>query len=273
MKKLFIVLTSLLLVLSLTSCGKKENEVVVPVEPENNQPTDEKTEGVSTYLEYVALPSDGTAEVTIEAYVQAAQSYYEGTATAYLQDKDGGYFVYNAAISEEDYAKIVTSTDFKEGWYGEGTGAKVRAKGTKSEWSGEVEIIDGTIEVIDTENTYKAEPVIATEAFGTDQLIDCANELVTVNGKIAPSTDADGNEVAYLYKYNGSGAAGNNDDVYFNVDIDGEIFTFTVESYLAYEGSDVYTAATNLQVGQEVTLTGFLYWYNAPQLHVTSIGA
>ena len=81
------------------------------------EPTPEPTETVLSYAEYAALPTDGSAEVTIEAYVQAAQSYYNG-ATLYLQDKDGAYFVYNGQISEDDYAKLVDSTDFTDGWKG-----------------------------------------------------------------------------------------------------------------------------------------------------------
>ena len=58
-----------------------------------------------TYDEYMAAAVDD--EVVIEAYVQAKQSWWEDKATLYTQDKDGAYFVYNAACSEDDYAKLV----------------------------------------------------------------------------------------------------------------------------------------------------------------------
>ena len=48
-------------------------------------------------------------------------------------------------------------------------------------------------------------------------------------------------------------------------------YTFLVESYLCYNGSDAYDAAEALQVGQTVDLEGFLYWYEGPQPHITSI--
>ena len=62
-------------------------------------------------------------------------------------------------ISEDDYAKIVLSTDYSEGWVGLGTGAKVQVKGVKSVWSGEVEIIDATFEIM--EGNYVAGANIA----------------------------------------------------------------------------------------------------------------
>ena len=85
---------------------------------------DEKSEGVMTYEEYMAADLD--SEVVIEAYVQAKQSWWEDKATLYTQDQDGAYFIYNAACSEEDYAKLVPGT-------------KIKVTGYKTEWSGEVE--------------------------------------------------------------------------------------------------------------------------------------
>ena len=95
---------ALLTVFALVGCTKQnEPEPVVEPEPTEDNP-------VMTYTEYAALPADGSATVVIEAYVQAAQSYWNG-ATLYLQDQDGAYFVYQGQISEEDYAKVVDSTD------------------------------------------------------------------------------------------------------------------------------------------------------------------
>ena len=48
-------------------------------------------------------------------------------------------------------------------------------------------------------------------------------------------------------------------------------YTFTVESYLCGEGTDVYTTVTNLNVGDVIDVEGFLYWYNGAQPHVTSV--
>ena len=72
---------------------------------------EEKSEGVMTYQEY--MDADLDSEVTVETYVQAKQSWWEDKATVYTQDKDGAYFVYNMACSEEDYDKLVPGTKIK----------------------------------------------------------------------------------------------------------------------------------------------------------------
>ena len=88
---------------------------------------------------------------------------------------------------------------------------------------------------------------------------------------VEASTDADGNEAAFLYKYNGAGADG--DDLYFNVSIDGVTYTFTVESDLCGAGTDVYEAVKALNIGDVIDLEGFLYWYNGVNPHITAVAA
>ena len=219
---------------------------------------DEKSEGVMTYAEYVAADVD--TEVTIETYIQAKQGWWEnegvGVATFYTQDQDGGYFLYNMPCSEEEYNDELT------------VGTKIKVTGYKSEWSGEVEITDATFEV--EEGEYTAEPVDVTDLLGSDELTDYMNQYVAVNDlTVAASTDADGNEVAYLYNYDGSGSQG--DDLYFNVTAGDETYTFTVESYLCGSDTDVYKAVEGLNVGDTIDIEGFLYWYNGAQPHVTSV--
>ena len=99
-----------------------------------DEAAEEKCEGVMTYQEY--MDADLDSEVTVETYVQAKQSWWEDKATVYTQDKDGAYFVYNMACSEEDYDKLVPGT-------------KIKVTGYKAEWSGEVEITDATFEIVD----------------------------------------------------------------------------------------------------------------------------
>lgn len=219
---------------------------------------DEKSEGVMTYAEYVAADVD--TEVTIETYIQAKQGWWEnegvGVATFYTQDQDGGYFLYNMPCSEEEYNDELT------------VGTKIKVTGYKSEWSGEVEITDATFEV--EEGEYTAEPADVTDLLGSDELTDYMNQYVAVNDlTVAASTDADGNEVAYLYNYDGSGSQG--DDLYFNVTAGDETYTFTVESYLCGSDTDVYKAVEGLNVGDTIDIEGFLYWYNGAQPHVTSV--
>ena len=208
---------------------------------------DVKSEGVMTHDEYLAAAVDD--EVTIETYVQAKQSWWEDKATFYTQDKDGAYFIYNMPCSEEDYEKLVPGT-------------KIKVTGYKAEWSGEIEVADvSSFEIEDGE--YIAEPLDVTDLLGKDELIDHQNELVSFKGMTveAAGQDADGNDVAYLYNYDGSGSEG--DDLYFNVSLNGETYTFTVESYLCDKDSDVYKAVEALNIGDKIDMEGFLYWYEA----------
>lgn len=208
-----------------------------------------KSEGVMTYAEYIAADVD--TEVVIETYVQAKQSWWEDQATVYTQDEDGAYFLYNMACSEEDYEKLTVGT-------------KIKVTGYKSEWSGEVEIIDATFEI--EEGSYIAEALDVTDLLGTDELIDHQNEYVSFTGM---TVEDSGDGAAFLYSWDGSGSDG--DDLYFNVSLNGETYTFTVESYLCDNTTDVYAAVTNLQVGDVIDMEGFLYWYEGVNPHITSV--
>ena len=208
-----------------------------------------KGEGVMTYEEYAAAELD--SEVVIEAFVQAKQSWWEDKATVYLQDKDGAYFVYEMACSEEDYAKIPTGT-------------KIKVTGYKAEWSGEVEIVDATFEILEGE--YIAEATDVTALLGKDELIEKQNMFVSFKGMTVEASEGD---APFLYKWDGSGQEG--DDIYFNVSIDGQTYNFTVESYLTDSSTDVYKAAQGLKVGDVIDMEGFLYWYEGVNPHITAI--
>ena len=212
---------------------------------------------VLSYEEYMAAELD--TEVTIQAYVQAKQSYYaeQGTATVYLQDQDGGYFAYDMACTQQEYDAMTEGTC-------------IQVSGFKSEWSGEIEIMDGQLDQIVEGDTFVAEPFDATSLLGTDELEQHQNEKVSFTGlTVAPSTDADGNEAAFLYNYDGSGTQG--DDVYFNVSYNDQTFSFVVESYLCDSESEVYKAVEALEVGQTIDCEGFLYWYEGANPHITSV--
>ncbi len=218
---------------------------------------DVKSEGVMTYAEYAAAAMD--SEVVIEAYVQAKQSWWEdngqGKVTVYAQDKDGAYFLYEMACTAEENEKLVEGT-------------KIKVTGYKAEWSGEVEIIDATFEIM--EGNFVAEALDVTELLGADELINHQNKKVAFKGMtVEASKDAEGNDVAFLYNWDGSGQDGN--DLYFNVSYNGATYTFTVESYLCDNTTDVYAAVKNLQIGDVIDMEGFLYWYNGVNPHITSV--
>ena len=240
MKKFFAVLLALSMVFALAACTSGSNEPAA--EPEVD--IFAKGEGVMTYAEYAAADLD--TEVTIETFVQATQSWWDNTITAYTQDNEGAYFLYNMACSEEDAAKLVPGT-------------KIKVTGFKSEWSGEVEIVDATFEI--EEGEYIAEATDVTALLGTDEMIQHQNQFVAFKGMTVESEA--------IYKWDGSGADG--DDLYFQVSKDGQTYTFTVESYLCGAGTEVYEAVKGLKAGDTVDLEGFCYWYEGLNPHITSV--
>ena len=248
MKKLMSMLLAVMLVLACVGCGSQKDGATAD--------GDVKSEGVMTYAEYAAAELD--TEVVVETYVQAKQSWWEDKATVYTQDKDGAYFVYNMACSEEDYAKLTPGT-------------KIKVTGFKGEWSGEVEIMDATFEIM--EGNYIAPAEDVTSLLGKDELIDHQNKFVTFKGMTveAAGQDENGNDVAFLYNWDGSGQDG--DDLYFNVSLDGNTYNFTVESYLCDNTTDVYAAVKALNIGDKIDMEGFLYWYEGVNPHITSVKA
>ena len=153
MKKFLAVLMILCMAVSLFACAEKFDPA-------------KKSEGGMSYADYDAAAMD--AEVVIEAYVQATQSWWENKITAYLQDPDGAYFCYEMACSEEDAAKLTK-------------GVKIKVTGYKAEWSGEVEIVDAKFEFVESEK-WVAEATDVTALLGKDELIKHQNKFVTFKG-------------------------------------------------------------------------------------------
>ncbi len=238
MKKIISVVLALVMLFSLTACSKEDPS--------------KKSEGVMTYKEYTEAAID--SEVVIETYVQAKQSWWKDTATVYTQDGDGAYFLYSMACSEADYAKLVPGT-------------KIKVTGHKAEWSGEIEVADATFVI--EEGNYVAKAFDATSLLANEaELIKHQNELASFKG-LTVEAQADGS--AFLYNWDGSGSHDDNSDLYFNVSVDGKTYTFTVESYLCDNTTDVYKAVEGLKVGDVIDAEGFLYWYNGVNPHITKV--
>lgn len=246
MKKLLAVLMALAMVLCFAACGKTEEPAPAATEEPAPAETAEPApaEDVMSYADYMAAELD--SEVVIETYVQAHQSWWDNTVTCYTQDEDGAYFLYNMQCSEEDAAKLVPGT-------------KIKVTGYKSEWSGEVEIVDAVFEFED--GSYVAPATDVTALLGTDELIQEQNKFVAFKGLTVESEA--------IYKWDGSGQDG--DDLYFDVSLDGNTYSFTVESYLCGAGTEVYEAVKQLKAGDVVDLEGFLYWYEGANPHITSV--
>ena len=232
-----------------------------------------------TYEEYADAETDTI--VSIEAYVQGKQKLYEdnpdvgtSTATLYAQDKDGGYFLYNVPVSASDYARI------KEG-------TKIRFTGYKSEWAGEVEIVADDLTPVEVVrgDIYISKAVDATDRLGdedalaeimnqrvtfTDMTIEAAGAAEGTSFETEAETEAETADLpAFQYGWDGSGSEG--DDLYFNASVDGNTYTFVVESYLCDENSEVYQTVKNLKVGDTVSMEGFLYWYEGAQPHIINV--
>ena len=204
-----------------------------------------------SYAEFTAAAVDDP--VCVETYVQAKQSWWDDKATVYTQDQDGAYFLYNMTCSEADYAKLVA-------------GQKIRVTGFKAEWSGEVEIVDASFELLDGDS-FVATAADVTDLLGKDELVEHQNQLVSFKGMTVEAYDESG--AAFAYK----NEADKTDDLYFKVSKDGQTYDFCVEYYLCNEETEVYKAVENLKVGDTVDLEGFLYWYEGPNPHITSVTA
>ncbi len=194
-----------------------------------------------THEQYVA--AEMQAQVTVETYVQAHQSWWDNKVTVYCQSPDGAYFLYELACSEEDAAKLTPGT-------------KIRVTGNKGEWAGEVEIMDGTFEFVKGDS-FVAEALDVTALLGTEEMIAHQNEFVAFKGMTVEAIE---------YK---NGEPG--DDIYVTLGKDGGSYSFCVERYLTGPETDVYTTVGALNVGDTVDVEGFLYWYEGMNPHITAI--
>ncbi len=213
---------------------------VIPDEPKFDP--NAKGEGTMTYEQYVAAELD--AAVVIEGFVQGKQSWWDNKATIYLQDGDGAYFVYEMTCSEEDYAKLTTGT-------------KIKVTGYKTEYHGEIEVDSGAeFEIIEGAK-WVANPTDVTALLGKEEIADKQNMLVTFKGMTVKAISFKGGQPG--------------DDIYVTLTKDGAEYSFCVEVYLTGTDTDVYKAVEALKEGDVIDVTGFLYWYDGINPHITSI--
>ena len=257
MKKSLALVLTLALGIALVACGKEEAPVAEEPAAEAveetaavEEPAAEATEeaaaeetaadDVMSYADFVAADLD--SEVVVETYVQAKQSWWEDKATFYTQDQDGAYFIYEMACSQEDYDKLVPGT-------------KIKVTGVKSEWSGEVEIVDATYEIED--GNFVATAKDATDLLGKDELIDLQNQLVSFSDMTVEA-------VAFKNEQPG-------DDIYVTLSKDGANYEFCLEYYLNGSDEKFYNLVSGLEAGQTVDVEGFLYWYEGANPHLTNV--
>ena len=240
MKKLVLIFMALVMVLSLVACdGGADTSKDVSADTSVSFPAQPMT-----YAEYLAAAID--APVYVETYVQGHQSWWDNKITVYCQSQDGGIFLYELACSEEDAAKLTKGT-------------KIAVKGYKAVFNGEVEIVDGTFTFVEGGDTFVAEALDVTNLLGTDDMEKHQNEFVSFKGMTV-------NKIEYK-----NGEPG--DDIYVTFEKDGAEYSFCVERYLTAPDTEVYAAVSALQAGDVVDVTGFIYWYNGVNTHITAVVA
>lgn len=196
-------------------------------------------------------------EVSVQGYIQDRCTWYNGAASFYFQDSNGGYYVYNLACTEDEYKNTLT------------VGADLFVTSQKAEWRGEVEVDYTKV----TENAKWEIASKSTKVYPATKVADIATATLDKykNTKVATGElEVTKAPFTSWEDYSLTPAAGA--DVYFAVkDSAGNELTFVVEAYLedSQYGSATYTAVTELAVGDKVELEGFVYYYDAPQMQVT----
>ena len=255
MKKHLALLLALAMFFTLAACGQSAAPAASPAATEAPAPAEapaaEAPAKLMSYADYAAAVVD--SPVNAEAYVQAKLTWWDNKTSLYAADQDGAYFLYDVACSEADYEKLVP-------------GQKIAFQGYKGEWSGEVELVDGSFSFVDGDS-YIAEPLDITTILGTDQLASHINQAIKVSNAVVADK---GDGAAFFYNFDNSGEDGNC-DLYFDLQINGAVYTFVARRYLTVPGSEAYEAVKNLKVGDTVDVEGFLYWYEGPQPHITAI--
>ena len=248
MKRIIIIISVLIISMSLMGCEKKAPDSfssAVDVEIDESK--------VMSYEEYIT--ADLETLVTIDTYLQAKQELINGRTSLYTQDEEGAYFIYNMKCTKDEYEKLQE-------------GQRIIVAGFKNSWSGEVEIWNAKIQLAD--GTFIAEPLEVNNLLDDEDIIEYQNQKIKITEMvIEPSKDASGNERAFIYGWDGSGKEG--DDIYFNASIYGHTFSFTVETALCNEDSEVYKKAQELEIGDVVNMEGFLYWFEGVNPHLTGI--
>jgi hypothetical protein len=238
MKKLVALLLVFVMVLALAACGKQETKD-------------------TSYADFMA--ADEGATVTVVTYVQACESWWDGKISVHVQSPEGALYIHEMACSEEDAAKLVPGT-------------KISVTGTKAVWNGLIEIDKADEANLPTFEFVDGDPWIAEAAdfaaiAAEGKLEEHMNEFFAVNGTVV-AKDEEG--AAFFCDWNNAGEV-DKCDLYFDVDVNGTVYTFVARRYLTAPGSEVYEAVKNLKVGDTVDIQGFLYWYEGPQPHITSL--
>lgn len=248
MVKLGLLALSGVAAFSLASCSNNAKSTATK---STTTTTTTTTSNALSYSEYVA--AENGEEVTISGYITGRTTWYNNAASFYLQDDNGGYYIYNLPCTESDYnTKLTVSTGLE-------------VTGVKGAWEGQVEILgssagnEATYKVTGKTKTY-TEKKVDTLA----NLANYPNQKVTIDVTISGKTK---------YGWDDSGTAGAGQDLYFDVTDGTTTYSFVVEAYLenTQYGSVLYSTVEEFEENDNVTLSGFVYTYGNPQLQVYSV--
>ncbi len=229
MKKILTMLLALCLVFSVVSCNK--------VNP------NEKSEGVMTHAEFIAAEAE--ADVVIEGFVQAKQGWWGDEAVVYLQDGDGGYYIYKLPCTEAEFDALTEGT-------------KIQVTGKKAIYNGMHEVMYVSDWQVVGTDTYTAKAADVTSKLADDAA------LVNYLGALVKFSDV--TVVSVVYKNNEPG-----DDIYLTFSKDGVEYAVTIEVYLTGTDTEVYAAVGELAAGDVIDVEGYLQWWNKLDAHVTKV--
>ena len=244
MKKLFTVLLTMIMVITLVGCGSKtSDEPVVEDTPTTDEElVPEPVTAKNTYADFEAAELNTELELLMS--VQATEAWWDGKITVYGQDDNGGYLVYELACPEQKDADVLLP------------GTLIRVTGYKSEWSGEVELTDATYEFVDVGgNAGKIyDPVDLTDLIGNnDELIKYMNQKASFkNLTVVEYTEVTSDSDGYLKV----------------TDANGTEISFVVRRYLTSPESDLAKTVASFAAGDVIDLTAFVYWYEGPEARI-----
>ena len=252
MKKFLVSLMVLAMVFGLIACGQKETEEENTSEEITTKSDTSSEEDTTAEVEFPAEPmsyadymaAELETPVFVEVYVQANQSWWDNKVTVYAADAEGnGYFLYNMACPEEDKDKIAE-------------GAKILVKGFKAAWAGEIEITDATFEAAEGDAVI-VEAVDLTDKLDAEDLIDYQNVKATF-------TEMTVKEISFK-------DSESDKDIYVTLTKGEKEYGFCVENYLCGPDTEVYKTVAALEAGDVIDVTGFVYWYEGINTHITEV--
>ncbi len=252
MKKLLILTLCLAAILAGCQDSAPEAAVTATVSTAVTAVPTQGSSPIMTHQEF--LDAGLETPVVVETYVQAVQKWWNDTVTVYAQSEDGGYFLRNMACSKENAAMLTP-------------GSRIRVTGVKSRWAGSDQIEHGSFTLL--EGFWAAPTLDVTSLLGSENLLSHQNEKVSFTGLTVEPIGDTGE--AFLYRWDGSGSPGDDSDLYFQASLDGKSCLFVIPYYLCGPDSAAYQTVITMKVGDTVNLEGFLYWYDGPQPHITSV--